>query len=155
MVTLRPAPQDIRAWLADVPDPEIPVLSVIDLGIIRDIFWEDDRLVVMVAPTYSGCPATRVIHEDIRAALIARGIATPDIRTTLSPPWSSTWISAEGRARLTAYGIAPPRAEGRPAACPHCGDPAVELISQFGSTPCKSAWRCITCREPFDYFKCI
>ena len=142
MVTLRPAPQDIRAWLADVPDPEIPVLSVIDLGIIRDIFWEDDRLVVMVAPTYSGCPATRVIHEDIRAALIARGIATPDIRTTLSPPWSSTWISAEGRARLTAYGIAPPRAEGRPAACPHCGEKMTVRKSVKGKSSGKIFWVC-------------
>ncbi|MFD3189872.1 1,2-phenylacetyl-CoA epoxidase subunit PaaD [Sedimentitalea sp. HM32M-2] len=152
---MKPAIADIRAWLDQVPDPEIPVISVVDLGIVRDLTWDGDTLVVAVTPTYSGCPATRVIALDIETALRDRGIRDLRIETRIAPPWTTDWLSAKGRAKLTEYGIAPPRAAGGPETCPRCGSTAVEKISQFGSTPCKAHWRCKDCLEPFDYFKCI
>lgn len=152
---MKPAIADIRAWLDQVPDPEIPVISVVDLGIVRDLAWDGDTLVVAVTPTYSGCPATRVIAMDIETALRDRGIRDLRIETRIAPPWTTDWLSAKGRAKLTEYGIAPPRAAGGPENCPRCGSTAVEKISQFGSTPCKAHWRCRDCLEPFDYFKCI
>lgn len=163
----------VRRWLSLVPDPEIPVISLTDLGIIRDVAWQDDTLVVTVTPTYSGCPATSVINMDIEAALRARGVEKVRLERRLSPPWTTDWISAEGREKLRAYGIAPPvdgtAADGRLAgriarlagtsnlviACPRCGSVATEKVSQFGSTPCKASYRCTDCLEPFDYFKCI
>lgn len=150
----RPPLDQIWNWLAQVPDPEIPVISVVDLGIVRGVDWVGDRLEVAVTPTYSGCPATAVISMDIETALRDRGLADVTVKTQLSPPWSTDWLSAEGRAKLTAYGIAPPAAAG-PEACPHCGGQDLERISQFGSTPCKALWRCRDCLEPFDYFKCL
>jgi ring-1,2-phenylacetyl-CoA epoxidase subunit PaaD len=155
-----------RRVLAGVPDPEIPVLSLIDLGIIRSIeAGADGSLEVGVSPTYSGCPATTVIRADIVTALAAAGIAHVRVLDVLSPPWTSDWISAEGRRKLEAYGIAPPPApvssvralttpEPSPY-CPRCGSPDTELISEFGSTPCKALHRCRSCLEPFDRFKCI
>ncbi len=151
----RPGIEQVRAWLGEVPDPEIPVLSLMDLGVIRDVAWQGDRLVVTVTPTYSGCPATRVITQDIRAALAARGLEDVEIRQQLSPAWTTDWMSEAGRAKLAAYGIAPPSPGGRPAACPHCGGSDLERVAQFGSTPCKALWKCRDCLEPFDYFKCI
>lgn len=163
----------VRHWLAQVPDPEIPVISLTDLGIIRDVQWQDDTLVVTVTPTYSGCPATGVINMDIEAALRAKGIEKLRLERQLSPPWTTDWITPEGREKLRAYGIAPPvdgtaadgRLVGRVArlagtsnlviACPRCGSTRTEKISQFGSTPCKASYRCTDCLEPFDYFKCI
>lgn len=160
-------------WLSQVPDPEIPVISLTDLGIIRDVAWEGDTLVVTVTPTYSGCPATGIINLDIETALRDHGIDKLELRRQLSPPWTSDWITPEGRDKLRAYGIAPPidgtAADGRLAgrvarlagtsnlviACPRCGSNATEKVSQFGSTPCKASWRCTDCLEPFDYFKCI
>jgi len=165
--------QMVRHWLAQVPDPEIPVSSLTDLGIIRDVAWQDDTLVVTVTPTYSGCPATSVINMDIEAALRAKGIEKLRLERQLSPPWTTDWITAEGREKLRAYGIAPPidgtAADGRLAgrvarlagisnlviACPRCGSTKTEKVSQFGSTPCKASYRCTDCLEPFDYFKCI
>ena len=165
--------QMVRHWLAQVPDPEIPVISLTDLGIIRDVAWQDDTLVVTVTPTYSGCPATSVINMDIEAALRAKGIEKLRLERQLSPPWTTDWITSEGRDKLRAYGIAPPvdgtAADGRLAgrvarlagtsnlviACPRCGSTKTEKISQFGSTPCKASYRCTDCLEPFDYFKCI
>jgi len=152
--------------LADVADPEIPVLSVVDLGIIRSIeAAPDGALTIGVAPTYSGCPATAVIKADIAAALGRAGFAPVHIIDVLSPPWSSDWISAEGRRKLEAYGIAPPpapvaslRALREPesgARCPRCGAIDTELVSEFGSTPCKALHRCRACLEPFDRFKCF
>jgi ring-1,2-phenylacetyl-CoA epoxidase subunit PaaD len=147
--------------LADVTDPEIPVLSVLDLGIVRDVVERPDGGVeVTVTPTYSGCPATEVIVADIRAALAAAYDAV-DVRVQLSPAWTTDWISEAGRAKLRDFGIAPPNGrallplvnDDRPDACPHCGSAAVELLAGFGSTPCKALWRCTSCREPFDYFK--
>ncbi len=142
-------------WLDQVPDPEIPVISVTDLGIVRGVSWEDDKLVVAVTPTYSGCPATGVISMDIETALRDRGISDIDIRIQLAPAWTTDWLSEKGRTRLEEYGIAPPSPAGGPERCPQCGSTDVERISQFGSTPCKAQWRCKSCAEPFDYFKCI
>lgn len=151
----RPAVDEIWAWLDTVPDPEIPVISVVDLGIVRDVRWVNDALQVTVTPTYSGCPATSVIAMDIHTALAVRGIEIVEIKTQIAPPWTTDWLSDKGRAKLKGYGIAPPSPAGGPEACPQCGSARVTRVSQFGSTPCKAHWRCETCLEPFDYFKCI
>ena len=134
--------------LSHVPDPEIPCVSVVDLGIVRDVRGQT----VVITPTYSGCPATIAIEQDIRAALDRAGLANIRIDVALSPPWTTDWISEEGRAKLHAYGIAPPSRSA--AQCPRCGSVHTEEISRFGSTPCKSLHRCLDCREPFDRFKC-
>ncbi|PTW48385.1 1,2-phenylacetyl-CoA epoxidase subunit PaaD [Rhodovulum kholense] len=166
----RPATAQVWAWLAELPDPEIPVISLTDLGIVRDVAWQGDTLVVTVTPTYSGCPATGIITLDIERALRERGIGKLRIDRQLSPPWTSDWLGPEAREKLRAFGIAPPvpgsaampgaararsLADGLSVACPRCGSDRTERLSQFGSTPCKAAWRCRDCLEPFDYFKCI
>ncbi|MGE0800620.1 MAG: 1,2-phenylacetyl-CoA epoxidase subunit PaaD [Lautropia sp.] len=163
------------AWaaLAAVPDPEVPALSVCDLGIVRDVIAPDaagEPLEVVLTPTYSGCPATEVIAEQVRAAIDAAGLGPARITLRRAPAWSSDWISDEGRRKLREYGIAPPghiAAGGavpirlfRPSAapqvpCPRCGSPRTEQLSAFGSTACKSLYRCLACREPFEYFKPI
>jgi ring-1,2-phenylacetyl-CoA epoxidase subunit PaaD len=141
--------QGIWAVLKGVPDPEIPAVSVLDLGIVRSV---DDEKVV-ITPTYSGCPATLFIEQSIRQALDAAGYRSVAIETRLAPPWTTDWITAEGKAKLHAYGIAPPDL-AKTATCPQCGSTDTEEISRFGSTPCKSQWRCKACLEPFDRFKC-
>lgn len=169
----RPNTAQVWDWLAEIPDPEIPAISLTDLGIIRDVAWQGDTLVVTVTPTYSGCPATGVINLDIETALRNHGIEKLELKRQLSPPWTTDWITEAGREKLRAYGIAPPvdgtAADGRLAgrisrlagnsnlviACPRCGSSATEKVSQFGSTPCKASYRCTDCLEPFDYFKCI
>ncbi len=150
-----PSVDQIWAWLDQVPDPEIPVISLVDLGVIRAVEWVNDTLQVTVTPTYSGCPATSVINADIEAVLRGQGIATVELKRQLSPAWTTDWLSEKGRAALEKYGIAPPQPKGQPARCPHCGGGNLERTSQFGSTPCKALWRCTDCLEPFDYFKCI
>ena len=145
----------IWEWLDAVSDPEIPVISVVDLGIVRGVDWDKETLEVSVTPTYSGCPATSIIALDIETALLDRGIKDVRIKTQISPAWTTDWLSEKGRAKLEEYGIAPPRAAGGPDRCPRCKSQALERISQFGSTPCKAQWRCTDCLEPFDYFKCI
>ena len=166
MSAAQPSVEQVWAWLEEVPDPEVPVVSVVDLGIVRDVAWEDDRLVVTTTPTDSGCPATSVIDLEIETALLARGVAQVELRRRLSPAWTTAWISDAGREKLRAYGIVPP-VEGTSCAgtlgmtgaaavdiaCPHCGSEKTERISQFGSTPCKASYRCTACLEPFDYFK--
>lgn len=162
--------EQIWDWLGQVPDPEIPVISLTDLGIIRDVGYDGDTVVVTVTPTYSGCPATGVINLDIEAALRAKGISDLRLERRLSPAWTTDWITPAGRDKLRDYGIAPPidgtaatgqaRARGMlghnmTVACPRCGSASTEKISQFGSTPCKAHYRCKDCLEPFDYFKCI
>jgi ring-1,2-phenylacetyl-CoA epoxidase subunit PaaD len=143
--------QDVWRVLSQVPDPEIPVLSVVDLGIVREV--SDER--VVLTPTYTGCPATLVIEKMVRAALDEAGLPHVRIETTLSPPWTTDWITEDGRAKLRAYGIAPPRSAGeRAVECPQCGSADTQEISRFGSTPCKALWRCRACAEPFDLFKC-
>jgi ring-1,2-phenylacetyl-CoA epoxidase subunit PaaD len=162
-----PAPEDTiaraRAALAAVVDPEIPVLSLADLGVLRGIEVRDGELVVELTPTYTGCPATLAIRLSVEAALAAAGLAQARVVTRLSPAWSSDDISEEGRRKLKEFGIAPPlQGAGRRAlfadpevACPRCGSRATRKLAEFGSTACKAQWRCEACQEPFDYFKCI
>ncbi len=141
--------RDIWTVLKAVPDPEIPVVSVLDLGIVRSV--EEDK--VTITPTYSGCPATHFIEQSIRAALDDAGYRDVAIETQLAPPWTTDWISEEGKEKLRAYGIAPPELT-KAATCPQCGSTDTEEVSRFGSTPCKAQWRCRVCLEPFDRFKC-
>lgn len=155
MVKTLPSTETVWDWLRTVPDPEIPVISLVDLGIIRAVAWEGETLVVTVTPTYSGCPATSIINLDIETALRSHGIEKLELRRQLSPAWTTDWLTGEGRAKLEKYGIAPPQPAGGPDRCPLCGGTDLERISQFGSTPCKAHWRCTDCLEPFDYFKCI
>jgi len=156
----RPDADMVRDWLRAVPDPEIPVLSVIDLGVVRDIAWRGGALVIGVTPTFSACPATAVIQIEIENELRRRGVSEVRVERRLAPPWTTDWISEEGRAKLAAYGVAPPPAVGcagalaaAPPACPQCASARTEEVSRFGSTPCKAAWRCLDCGEPFDRFK--
>ena len=148
-----------REVLAAVPDPEIPVLSVVDLGIVRSVeTLADGGLRVGLSPTYSGCPATATIREDVAAALEHAGLGPVRVVDVLSPAWSSDWISDDGRRKLLEYGIAPPTrvdAPLLPVACPRCGAVDTERLSEFGSTPCKALYRCRACQEPFDRFKCL
>lgn len=160
-----------QVWdvLEAVPDPEIPVLSVVDLGIVRYVRWMTDndgqsKLHVGITPTYSGCPATEVIRHSIATALNTEGYAGAVIDEVLSPPWTSDWLTDAGRRKLESFGIAPPqRVVSKPrhlfrahvVTCPRCGSGATERISEFGSTPCKAHYRCTSCLEPFDYFKCL
>lgn len=150
----------VMAALADVPDPEIPAVTLIDLGIIRGL--QADPPALLVTPTYTGCPATLVIEQMVRAALDRAGFADLPIRTILSPAWTTDWITEKGRGDLLAYGIAPPP-RGAPSRslrggdiveCPQCGSSDTTEVSRFGSTPCKAQWRCKACLEPFDRFKC-
>jgi ring-1,2-phenylacetyl-CoA epoxidase subunit PaaD len=153
-----------RAWnaAAAVVDPEIPVLTIADLGVLRDVAVNDGRVEVAITPTYSGCPAMNMIALEIELALEREGFGRPKVRTVLSPAWTTDWMSDDGRRKLLEYGIAPPQAgSGRRAlfgeqqvVCPQCGSENTELLSEFGSTSCKALWRCKNCREPFDYFKC-
>ena len=152
------------AWklMEDVYDPEIPVLSIIDLGIVRDIQLSHDDLEIFITPTYSGCPAMDVISMNIRMILSANGFKKIKITQQLSPAWTTDWMTENGKEKLKAYGIAPPIGksfdkkylEELKVECPHCHSLNTKLISQFGSTACKALYQCNDCREPFDYFKC-
>ena len=159
----QPTRKQIFAWLQQVPDPEIPVLSITDLGIVRDVVI-GEVVSVALAPTYSGCPATEVIEQSVVDALHAHGVSNVKIERRLSQPWTTDWISAAGREKLRAYGIAPPQHGAakralldstRRIACPRCRSTDTELVSEFGSTACKASYRCVDCLEPFEYFKCI
>jgi ring-1,2-phenylacetyl-CoA epoxidase subunit PaaD len=151
--------------LEDVMDPEIPILSVIELGIVRYVHrGADGRLHVGITPTYSGCPATEVIRGAVREALAQSGHGDVVLEEVLGPPWTSEWLTESGRRKLESFGIAPPtKAVSSPrhlfhapvVHCPRCGSAATERVSEFGSTPCKAHYRCASCLEPFDYFKCI
>lgn len=157
----------IRALLETVTDPEIPVLTIADLGILRDVAVDADGTVrVAITPTYTGCPATLPIELGIRDVLARAGVEKVEIETRLSPSWTTDWLSEAGREKMRAYGIAPPvpgTASGRGAlfgadpdvACPHCGGKKTVKVNEFGSTACKALYRCEACLEPFDYFKCI
>ena len=151
------------AWLDDVADPEIPVLAITDLGIVRGVTIQDD-VIVELTPTYSGCPATEVIEQDVLDALHGHGLENVRIKRVLSPPWTTDWISDEGREKLRQYGIAPPASGGskrellhgnRSIACPQCASLDTSVVSEFGSTACKASYKCNDCLEPFEYFKCI
>jgi ring-1,2-phenylacetyl-CoA epoxidase subunit PaaD len=165
-----PSRDELLALLDEVKDPEVPVLSVVELGIVRDVAADEaGGVVVTITPTYSGCPAMREIETDIRRALEARGFAPVSIRTIYAPAWTTDWMSADARAKLEAYGIAPPgRANGEAAQelvslerrtsavrCPYCASTRTERQSEFGSTACKSIWVCLDCRQPFEEFKAI
>ncbi|MBS0614898.1 MAG: phenylacetate-CoA oxygenase subunit PaaJ [Proteobacteria bacterium] len=158
--TRAPASLEQRVWalLDTLPDPEIPVITLTDLGIIRHVQVADDGVEVGVSPTYTGCPATEMIRRNIREALAAAGIAPVRVVDVLFPPWSTDWISERGTAALRRFGIAPPQrhaAAALPPACPRCGSTRTERVSEFGSTPCKALFRCNACLEPFEQFKCI
>jgi len=161
-----------HAWevLRGVLDPEVPAISVTDLGIVRDVIEHEDALEVVVTPTYSGCPATEVIEQSIAAAIDDAGLGPARVTQRRAPAWTTDWITPEGRERLRAYGIAPPgscaseaaasnvqtvRLLARNVACPRCGSAQSERLSAFGSTACKSLYRCVACREPFEHFKPI
>ncbi|WP_407159636.1 1,2-phenylacetyl-CoA epoxidase subunit PaaD [Bradyrhizobium sp. STM 3557] len=154
-----------RAWdaAASVTDPEIPVLTIDDLGVLREVVLRDDGCVdVAITPTYSGCPAMDMIAVNVVVALEHAGFPNATVRTVLSPAWTTDWMSETGRRKLREYGIAPPQAAGSRRAlfgieqvnCPQCGSADTEQLAEFGSTSCKALWRCKACREPFDYFKC-
>ncbi|OZI61501.1 1,2-phenylacetyl-CoA epoxidase subunit PaaD [Bordetella genomosp. 11] len=164
----RIAPECIARWLDAVRDPEMPALSVTDLGIVRDIAWEGPDAapvcVVTITPTYSGCPAMREITQDIEWVLRGHGIPAVSVRTRLAPAWTTDWLSERGRRALLAEGIAPPaqraidvsgiaRRAAPAVACPHCGSMDTRMLSGFGATSCRALYRCNGCREPFDYFK--
>jgi ring-1,2-phenylacetyl-CoA epoxidase subunit PaaD len=169
MSTVQPshAESAARVWraLEGVQDPEIPVLGIVDLGIVRYVRWDtDDRLHVGLSPTYSGCPATEVIRGFVARALARAGFADAVLDNVLSPAWTSDWLTDQGRQKLRAFGIAPPAESvsnprrllgAPPVCCPRCGSMTTEQVSEFGSTPCKAHYRCIACLEPFDYFKCL
>jgi ring-1,2-phenylacetyl-CoA epoxidase subunit PaaD len=141
-----------RAVASGVVDPEIPVLTIADLGILRGVSCEDGRVMVTITPTYSGCPAMRQIEEDLRSALAGAGFAEVDVATVHHPAWSSEWITAQGREKLAGFGIAPPLPDGV-VLCPRCQASTPRLVSRFGSTACKALMVCSSCGEPFDYFK--
>ncbi len=150
--------------LDDVCDPEIPVLSVTDLGIVRDIKLNEKSVEIIITPTYSGCPAMDMIAVNIKAGLQAKGVENVKVTLVFSPAWTTDWMTERGRERLRAYGIAPPEeemtdkmalfSEGPKVACPRCNSLITKVLSNFGSTACKAMYQCETCKEPFDYFKC-
>jgi ring-1,2-phenylacetyl-CoA epoxidase subunit PaaD len=170
-MSTQPATEQVWAWLGQVPDPEIPAISVVDLGIVRGVEWRGEECMVTITPTYSGCPAMAVIAQAVTEALHAHGVTQVRLVSQLSPAWTTDWMSEAGKAALKGYGIAPPAQQAidisglrggvrRGAAlvpeiaCPNCGSAHTQLTSQFGSTPCKALYKCLDCREPFDYFKC-
>ena len=148
----------ILELLETVNDPEVPVLSVIDLGIIRNIEFENNDPVITVTTTYSGCPATDVINSDIRMTLLENGYKNIQIKNQLSPPWTTDWMSEDGKRKLKEYGIAPPDKKFSipkdGVECPQCNSSNTKMVSEFGSTACKALYQCKDCKEPFDYFKC-
>lgn len=149
-----------KIWdlLREVNDPEVPVLSILDLGIVRDVKMEGDETEVVITPTYSGCPAMDAISFDIRLKLLEQGYKKIKISTVLSPAWTTDWMTEEGKRKLKEYGIAPPHRSDRAGQaevfCPQCGSENTKLLSQFGSTACKALYQCNDCKEPFDHFKC-
>lgn len=154
----------IWQWLEEVSDPEIPVLTVVDLGVVRSVKTNGDQVKIVITPTYSGCPAMQVIEEDIKQVLKFKGIDQVEVELVLSPAWTTDWISEKGRIKLKEYGIAPPADEvdksvlfANPPVieCPLCHSTDTRMISQFGSTACKAHYQCNSCLEPFDYFKCL
>jgi len=167
-VAARPGDSEIEqleALLEQVTDPEIPVVSIRDLGILRDISLDGRQVTVTITTTYSGCPAMSTIKEDIRQTLAGAGFDDVRVKQSLSPAWTTDWMTAQGRKKLREYGIAPPQksveghcavlSPGTVVACPQCGSEETECISEFGSTACKALYRCLACAEPFDYFKCL
>lgn len=151
--------------LREVEDPEIPVLNVVDMGVVREVKLDHNKVHVKITPTYSGCPAMKTIEEDILEVLKEQDFSSAEVSTVLSPPWTTDWMTDEAKEKLRKYGIAPPehstanKAElmgiEKTVKCPQCGSENTKMVSQFGSTACKALWKCKDCLEPFDYFKCI
>jgi ring-1,2-phenylacetyl-CoA epoxidase subunit PaaD len=158
------SPEVIRTFLQEVSDPEIPVLTIIDLGVVQQIYQEDTQWIIELTPTYSGCPAMQQIEVDLLAKLNEKGIPNARVKHVLSPAWTTDWISEEGRQKLRLYGIAPPVnepdksilfADAPRVSCPKCNSQDTKMVSLFGSTACKAHYQCNICKEPFDYFKCL
>jgi len=160
------ASKNIWALLETIPDPEIPVLSILDLGIVRNVAESEDGVVVTITPTYTGCPAMNQFEDDIINKLRENGFPNVTIKTTYDPPWTTDWLSDDAKKRLQEYGIAPPEQkttdknallvdDRKSVTCPQCKSTNTKMISQFGSTACKALYQCNDCAEPFDYFKCI
>lgn len=156
--------EQIYNWLEEVSDPEIPVLSVIDLGVVRDAQLINGDWLITITPTYSGCPAMKTMEEDILSKLKEKGISSAKVELVLAPAWSTDWLSENGRIKLREYGIAPPEhevdksvlfAEPTVVPCPKCHSRNTRMVSQFGSTACKALYQCNDCQEPYDYFKCL
>lgn len=154
----------IWQWLEEVSDPEIPVLTIVDLGVVRSVKIEENIVNITITPTYSGCPAMQVIEEDILSLLKTKGLTNVKIQLVLSPAWTTDWISENGKVKLKEYGIAPPVDEVDKSVlfadppvieCPQCHSKNTRMVSQFGSTACKAQYQCNDCLEPFDYFKCL
>lgn len=158
-------PASVQALLETVRDPEIPILTIADLGVLRDVRVEGNAVTVVITPTYSGCPAMDAIEADIRAVLDAAGYTEVTVETALAPAWTTAWLTPAARTKLLEVGIAPPlqesgdkrllRGAASPVKCPRCRSDATEMVSAFGSTACKALYRCRSCLEPFDYFKCL
>ena len=157
---------EIENLLSEIPDPEIPVISIKELGILRDVKLNNDEVEVVITPTYSGCPAMRLIEDQIKEALGEQGIEKFKVTSVLTPAWTTDWITDEAKKKLEDYGIAPPEKSSpdkslldpfgpKDLRCPHCKSKDVNMVSQFGSTACKAHYKCNDCLEPFDYFKCI
>lgn len=165
MVTAPPSATEIWRWLGEIPDPELPVLSIVDLGIVRDVRTEREQVSITITPTYSACPAMDMIAAEIRSTLKMRGVENLRLETKLSPAWTTDWLSNDAKQRLREYGIAPPQSlvpasSIKPAtagpqtiACPHCGSESTVLVSRYGSSLCKALYKCLNCLEPFDAFK--
>jgi ring-1,2-phenylacetyl-CoA epoxidase subunit PaaD len=163
--TIEEKEQKVWSILSTITDPEVPVLTIIDLGIVRDVQVDGDKVEVTITPTYSGCPAMDVISMNIRMALLQEEFKEISIKQVLSPAWTTDWMTEEGKQKLKAYGIAPPQykqivcepeafAKEEAIQCPRCNSYNTRLVSQFGSTACKALYQCNDCKEPFDYFKC-
>ncbi len=156
--------ETILSWLEEVCDPEIPVLSLADLGVLRDVEYLNNEWLITITPTYSGCPAMKTMEADVVAKLKEKGVDDLRVELVLSPAWTTDWLSEEGRKKLRSFGIAPPEDEvdksvlfAAPTVvpCPKCGSRETKMVSQFGSTACKAHYKCLSCLEPFDYFKCL
>ncbi|MCO6496615.1 MAG: phenylacetate-CoA oxygenase subunit PaaJ [Chitinophagaceae bacterium] len=153
--------EDIRKWLKEVVDPEIPVISIEDLGVLRDIRKEGETFIITITPTYSGCPAMDMITLNIHKKMRECGVPHFKVETQIAPPWTTDWMSEEGKRKLKEFGIAPPMGNrgsedliNRHPPCPFCNSTNTVLVSAFGSTACKALFKCKDCAEPFDYFKC-
>ena len=156
--------KDIWNYLEEVTDPEVPVLTIVDLGVVRSVSFTNNEIIITITPTYSGCPAMKVIEEDIISSLKSKGISNVKIELTLAPAWTTDWLTEAGRNKLREYGIAPPEnevdksvlfSEPTIVPCPLCKSRNTKMVSQFGSTACKAHYQCNECLEPFDYFKCL
>jgi len=154
--------EEIFKILSEIPDPEIPVINILELGVLRDVKLNGEEVIVDITPTYSGCPAMKMIQDDIIAKLKENGMEKIKVNMVYSPAWTTDWITEEAKEKLRKYGIAPPEKStsdknvllGGKKICPRCGSENTEIVSQFGSTACKALYKCLDCKEPFDYFKC-